>query len=88
MSKEVRTLHRSTFWSYQFWRSVKYEGVYLHDYVSVNLARDGIKRYFDHYNNERQHQSLGYLTLDEVYFKRILEQTGLKNRLKTEPNQT
>lgn len=72
----------------RLWRSVKYEEVYLHDYESVQQARDGIKRYFDYYNNERQHQSLGYLTPAEVYFKGILEQTDLKNRLKTELNQT
>lgn len=72
----------------RLWRSVKYEEVYLHDYESVQQARDGIKRYFDYYNNERQHQSLGYLTPAEVYFKGILEQTDLKIRLKTEQNQT
>lgn len=42
----------------RLWRSVKYEEIYLHDYESVQQARDGIKRYFDYYNNERQHQSL------------------------------
>lgn len=72
----------------RLWRSVKYEEVYLHDYESVQQARDGIKRYFDYYNNERQHQSLGYLTPAEVYFKGILEQTDLKNRLETEQYQT
>lgn len=61
-------------------RSVKYEEVYLHDYESVQQARDGIKRYFDYYNNERQHQSLGYRTPAEVYFKGVLEQTDLKNQ--------
>lgn len=62
----------------RLWRSVKYEEVYLHDYESVQEARDGIKRYFNYYNNERQHQSLGYMTPAEVYFKGVLEQTDLK----------
>ena len=64
----------------RLWRSVKYEEIYLHDYESVQQARNRIKRYFDYYNNERQHQSLGYLTPAEVYFKGILEQTDLKKQ--------
>ena len=72
----------------RFWRSVKYEEVYLHDYESVQEARVGIKRYIEYYNNERQHQSLGYLTPAEVYFKGVLEQADLKIRLKTGQDQT
>ncbi len=73
----------------RFWRSLKYEEVYLHDYESVQEARTGIRRYFDYYNNERQHQSLDYKTPAEVYFKGIEEQLNLsKNRGLTEHDQT
>ena len=58
----------------RFWRSLKYEEVYLHDYETVQEAKTGIKSYFDYYNNERQHQSLDYKTPAEVYFKGIDEQ--------------
>ena len=51
----------------RLWRSVKYEEVYLKDYGSVREARDSLERYFDFYNNERPHQSLGYKTPSEVY---------------------
>jgi putative transposase len=53
----------------RLWRSLKYEEVYLKDYNSVNEARNGISDYFKFYNNERPHQSLGYRTPREVYFK-------------------
>ena len=53
----------------RLWRSVKYEEVYLHDYQSVEEARQGIKRYFQLYNYERPHQSLNYKTPAEVFFK-------------------
>jgi putative transposase len=46
----------------RLWRSLKYEEVYLHAYDSVSEARTGIGRYFAYYNDERQHQSLGYQT--------------------------
>jgi len=52
----------------RLWRSVKYEEVYLHDYSSINEAREGIQRYFDFYNNESLHQALGYRTPKEIYF--------------------
>jgi len=46
----------------RFWRSLKYEEVYLHDYESVKEARGRIFNYVDLYNNERLHESLGYLS--------------------------
>lgn len=51
----------------RLWRSVKYEEIYLKDYSNVNQARQGIKAYFDFYNAERLHQSLGYKTPEAVY---------------------
>jgi putative transposase len=53
----------------RLWRSVKYEEVYLHDYETVKEIISGLKKYFRFYNNERPHQSLGYRTPHEVYFK-------------------
>lgn len=73
----------------RFWRSLKYEEVYLHDYETVQEAKTGIRSYFNYYNNERQHQSLDYKTPAEVYFKGIEEQLNLsKNRGLTEHDQT
>lgn len=51
----------------RLWRSVKYEEVYLKSYETVKEARDGLTRYFQLYNNERLHESLGYRTPREVY---------------------
>jgi len=52
----------------RFWRSVKWEEVYLHEPKNfVNLQQD-IKRYIKFYNHERPHQSLAYKTPSEVHF--------------------
>lgn len=51
----------------RLWRSVKYEEVYLNDYVIPRQARQGLTRYFDFYNNHRLHQALGYLTPADLY---------------------
>jgi putative transposase len=53
----------------RLWRSVKYEEVYLQDYESPRMARQGIRRYFDFYNFDRPHQGLGYRTPAELYFE-------------------
>jgi len=36
----------------RLWRTVKYEEVYLNDYISVPVARKGLADYFDFYNTE------------------------------------
>lgn len=51
----------------RLWRSVKYEEVYLHEYRSPREARQGLREYFEFYNNHRPHQALGYRTPAEVY---------------------
>lgn len=46
----------------RFWRSLKYEEVYLHDYASPKETRKGVNRYIEFYNHYRPHQSLQYRT--------------------------
>ncbi len=53
----------------RLWRSVKYEEVYLHQYLTVSEARNGLARYFLFYNMERLHESLGYQPPYEIYVK-------------------
>jgi putative transposase len=53
----------------RLWRTVKYEEVYLHDYHNIAEARRRLSTYFEFYNTERIHSSLGDLTPLEVYFK-------------------
>ncbi len=55
----------------RFWRSLKYEFVYLHTQQDGKELYNGLKEYFIFYNNERPHQSLGYKTPREIYFGRV-----------------
>ena len=52
----------------RLWRSVKYEEVYLKEYSDVKSLKESLNKYFEFYNYQRKHQSLGYLTPAEVYF--------------------
>lgn len=54
----------------RLWRSVKYEEVYIKDYEQGADAYEGLGGYFDFFNDERPHQSLGYRTPSAVYFGR------------------
>lgn len=51
----------------RFWRSLKYEDIYLHRYETVPALTSGVTAYLTLYNNERPHQSLGYRTPAELY---------------------
>ncbi len=53
----------------RLWRTVKYEDVYLKDYEDFYVARNHLEKYFDFYNNERKHSSLGKMTPAEYYRK-------------------
>ena len=52
----------------RLWRTIKYENIYMNEYQTVPELRSGLKRYFEFYNQERLHQSLGYKTPSEVHF--------------------
>ncbi len=52
----------------RLWRSVKYEEVYLNEYITVSDAYTGLAKYFDFYNERRLHQSLKYKSPKQVHF--------------------
>lgn len=52
----------------RFWRSLKYEEVYLHAYEGTSEARKGIGNYIEFYNGRRPHSVLDGRTPDDLYF--------------------
>ncbi len=51
----------------RFWRSLKYESLYLHSFETVVEARKAFCEYINFYNQRRPHQALNYKTPDSVY---------------------
>ena len=51
----------------RLWRSVKYEDIYLYVYQSGLDLYEGLKAYFEFYNQRRLHQSSGYDTPASKY---------------------
>jgi hypothetical protein len=43
----------------RFWRTLKYEEVYLKSYDSVRDAKENLAEYINWYNNERRHSGIG-----------------------------
>jgi putative transposase len=52
----------------RFWRSVKWEEIYLYEPQSYVELQKMIAAYIQFYNHERPHQSLDYKTPSEVHF--------------------
>ncbi|GBU06980.1 transposase [Bacteroidales bacterium] len=51
----------------RFWRTIKYEYVYVDHPETGKELFDGLSAYIEKYNMKRGHQSLGYKTPDKVY---------------------
>lgn len=51
----------------RFWRSIKYEDIYLKSYETVRELARGIKSYMLRYNQYRPHRSLNEATPEEIY---------------------
>lgn len=69
ISMDGRGRARDNIFTERLWRSVKYEEVYLTEYVTPRDARQGLGRYFQFYNHERPHQALAYQTPAAMYFQ-------------------
>lgn len=56
----------------RWFRSFKYEEVYLTEYNNIREARKAITRYIHTYNFERKHSAIGYETPAERYYPALL----------------
>jgi putative transposase len=54
----------------RFWRSIKYENIYLKAYETGKELYQGVHDYIEFYNKKRSHQSLNYLVPSELYCMR------------------
>src|SRR6516165_9425070 len=71
ISMDGRGSWRDNVFLERFWRSVKYEEVYLRAYDSVDEARASLSRYIHFYNGHRPHSSLDGRTPDRAYFNSL-----------------
>ena len=55
----------------RFWRSIKYEEIYLNEYKNIKSLNRAIEKYMNIYNSKRLHSAIGYKTPNEVYYQAI-----------------
>ena len=60
----------------RFWRSAKYEDIYLQRYETLSELRHGMRQYIHFYNEKRFHQTLNYKKPMNVY----RESMNMENR--------
>ena len=53
----------------RFWRSIKYEEIYLNEYKNIKSLNRAIEKYMNSYNKKRLHSAIGYKTPNEVYYQ-------------------
>lgn len=51
----------------RFWRSAKYENIYINEYNNIKDLKKGVAKYIMFYNNNRFHQALDYQKPMHVY---------------------
>ncbi len=63
----------------RFWRTIKYEEIYLNDYKSMSELKYSIDNYIVKYNSRRLHSAIGNKTPNEVY-DTFINNLGFKNK--------
>lgn len=51
----------------RFWRSAKYENIYIQEYKTIRELKNGVNEYIEFYNYRRFHQTLKYKKPMEIY---------------------
>lgn len=51
----------------RLWRSVKYELIYLKEFITTSHLYQELDRYFRYYNSKRPHQALDFHTPQQIY---------------------
>jgi putative transposase len=57
----------------RFWRTLKYDEVYLHEYKNMKEAKERIGVYINEYNSLRPHQTLLGRTPDTAYYPDMVQ---------------
>jgi putative transposase len=60
----------------RFWRTLKYENIYLNDYKNMKEVISGVREYIDSYNSKRLHSAIGYKTPNELYFNGTIKEVA------------
>lgn len=60
----------------RWFRTLKYEHIYMMDYRTMGDTKKGLSSFIDYYNSKRLHSALGYKTPRQVYFGSYSKEAG------------
>lgn len=69
ISMDGKASYRDNILTERFWRTIKYEDIYIRGYQNLEEARIGVAKYIQFYNHKRIHQSLDYQVPATLYFE-------------------
>jgi len=67
ISMDGKGCWRDNLYIERFWRSIKYEGIFLNEYSNLPDLQEGLTTWIHRYNTWRPHQALDNKTPQEVY---------------------
>ena len=62
---------KDNIWIERFWRTIKYEYIYIHPEDTDAELYQGIKRFIDDYNYNRRHQGINHRVPGKIYLKEV-----------------
>lgn len=62
---------KDNIWIERFWKSIKYEYIYLSPAETVVELREGISKYMNHYNFQRRLQGIRIIVPYKLYMQSV-----------------
>lgn len=69
VSMDGRGRAKDNIWIERFWKTIKYEYIYLHPEENGADLYDGIRRFIDDYNHRRHHQGINRSIPSKLYLR-------------------
>ena len=69
VSMDGRGRAKDNIWIERFWKTIKYEYIYIQMEESGSDLFNGIKRFIEYYNHRRQHQGVGHQVPYRLYLQ-------------------
>ncbi len=69
VSMDGRGRAKDNIWIERFWKTIKYEYIYIQPEENGAALYDGIRRFIDNYNYHRRHQGIGRRVPSKLYIR-------------------
>ena len=71
VSMDGRGRAKDNIWIERFWKTIKYEYIYIQPEDTGSELYHGIKTFVDDYNHHRRHQGINHMVPGKIYLKEV-----------------